>query len=260
MTVRVVLADDHPIVREGLSALLSSVPGIEVVGTVATGREAVRAAVTLKPDVLVMDIQMPDLDGVAATREIRRAAPEVGILMLTMFDDTESVQAAIRAGAAGYILKGATQQQVIRAIHTIADGDTILTSRVARPVLDAASGRAQHQAGPLDSLTPRERQILTLLAAGHPTQRIAAHLGLAPKTVNNNLSAIFAKLGVPGRTEAIHLARHAGLEDVLGRTSRIGERLTACKAVKRRSAMPAGSPPPARWRRIRRARRGPGRG
>jgi DNA-binding NarL/FixJ family response regulator len=211
MTVRVVLADDHPIVRDGLSALLASVPDIEVVGTAATGRDAVRAAVTLKPDVLVMDIQMPDLDGVAATQEIRRAAPDVGILMLTMFDDTESVQAAVRAGAAGYVLKGATQQQIIRAIHTVADGDTILTSRIARPVLDAASGITQREPGPLDELTPRERQILALLATGHHTQHIATHLGLAPKTVNNNLSNIFTKLGVPGRTEAIDLARRSGL-------------------------------------------------
>jgi DNA-binding NarL/FixJ family response regulator len=213
MTVRVVLADDHPVVRDGLSALLSSVPDIDVVGTAATGREAVRAAVTLRPDVLVMDIHMPDHDGVAATREIRRAAPGVGILMLTMLDDNESVRAAVRAGAAGYVLKGATQQQIVRAIHTVADGDTVLASRVARPVLDAASGDARREPGPLDGLTPRERQILALVAAGHPTQHIAIRLDVTPKTVTNNLSNIFAKLGVTGRPEAVDLARRAGLDE-----------------------------------------------
>ncbi len=117
MTIRVVLADDHPIVRQGLSALLRSVEGIDVVGVAADGKEALRAAVTLKPDVLIMDIQMPNLDGVAATREITKAAPTVGILVLTMLEDDESVRAAVRAGAAGYVLKGDSQQQIVRAIH-----------------------------------------------------------------------------------------------------------------------------------------------
>jgi DNA-binding NarL/FixJ family response regulator len=214
MTVRVVLADDHPIVRDGLSALLASIDGIEVVGVAATGREALRAAVTLKPDVLVMDIQMPDMDGVTAAREVARAAPSVGILMLTMFDDIDSVDAAMRAGAAGYVLKGASQQQIARAIHTVAAGDTILASGVAKPMLDAAAaGRSGARRGPLDQLTSRERDILELLATGLPTASIAERLGLAVKTVNNNLSTIFAKLGVAGRTEAALLARNAGLGD-----------------------------------------------
>jgi DNA-binding NarL/FixJ family response regulator len=171
----------------------------------------VRAAATLKPDVLIMDIQMPDLDGVAATHEVRRAAPGVGILMLTMFDDTASVHAAMRAGAAGYVLKGATQQQIVRAIHVVADGDTILAAGVVRPALDAASARTPHEPGPLDGLTTRERQVLALLATGLPTTRIAEQLGLAPKTVNNNLSNIFAKLGVSSRTEAVVIAQRSGL-------------------------------------------------
>lgn len=211
MSIRVVLADDHPIVREGLAALLGSVEGIDVVGVAASGREAVRMAVTLKPDVLVMDVQMPDMDGVAATREITRGAPTVGVLMLTMFDDDETVRAAMRAGAAGYVLKGASQHQVIRAIRAVADGDTVLASGVAKHLIDAATGRATAPPGPLDELTDRERQVLALLASGLPTTVIAARLGLASKTVNNKLSAIFAKLGVSTRTEAALFARRAGL-------------------------------------------------
>lgn len=209
-TIRVVLADDHPVVRDGLSSLLGSVTGIEVIGTAATGREAVRAAVTLAPDVLVMDIHMPDLDGVAATREVTRDAPGVGVLMLTMLDDDESVRAAVRAGAAGYVLKGASQDQIVRAIHAVAAGDAILASGVARHVLDAATGRGA-PADPFPQLTTREREVLELLATGLPTTSIAGRLGLAAKTVNNNLSAIFAKLGVTNRTEAALAARRAGL-------------------------------------------------
>ena len=139
MTIRVVLADDHPVVRRGLGAMLRSVEDIDVVGEAADGREAVRAAVTLAPDVLVLDIHMPVLDGVAAAREIRRAAPTVGILMLTMLDDDESVRAAVAAGAAGYVLKGDPQERIVRAIHAVAEGDAFLASGVARHVMDAGS-------------------------------------------------------------------------------------------------------------------------
>jgi DNA-binding NarL/FixJ family response regulator len=207
MTIRVVLADDHPVVRHGLGALLDSVEGIEVVEVVANGREALRAAVTLRPDVLVMDIHMPELDGVAAAREISTAAPTVGILMLTMLDDGESVRDAIRAGAAGYVLKDDSQQQIVRAIHAVAAGDAIMSSAVARHVMNDP-GPAP---APFPQLTPRERQILDLLASGLPTTAIATRLGVAAKTVTNNLSTIFAKLGVASRTEAALLARRAGL-------------------------------------------------
>jgi DNA-binding NarL/FixJ family response regulator len=208
VTIRVVLADDHPIIRDGLGALLGHVDGVDVVGFAADGREAVRAAVTLKPDVLVMDIHMPGLDGVAAAREISRAAPEVGILMLTMLDDDESTRAAVRAGAAGYIVKGASQEQIVRAIHTVAAGDSVLASGVARHIFDAAD---RQDSRPFAHLTARERQILDLLAAGLSTAAIAGRAGLAPKTVSNTLSTIFTKLGVAGRTEAAVVARRAGL-------------------------------------------------
>ncbi|MFD3399401.1 response regulator [Kribbella sp. NPDC058693] len=209
MTVRVVLADDHPVVRDGLQVLLASVDGISVVGVAANGPEAVRAAVTLQPDVLVMDIHMPGGDGVAATQEVARVAPAVGVLMLTMLDDDETVRAAVRAGAAGYVLKGSSQQQIVRAIQAVAAGDSILGSGVARHVLDAAAGRVSAPPDPLQALTPRERQILELLAGGLSTTAMATRLALTPKTVNNNLSTIFGKLGVANRTEAALLARGA---------------------------------------------------
>ncbi len=204
--IRVVLADDHPVVRDGLAALLSSLSGIEVVGTAGTGREAVRAAVTLAPDVLVLDIQMPDLEGVAAAREIGRAAPSVGLLMLTMFDDDDSVRAALRAGARGYVLKGAGQHDIVRAIHAVAAGDAILAPGVARVL-----GDPPRTADPFPDLTPRERQVLELLVDGLPTATIGVRLGLAPKTVTNHASSLFVKLGVPGRAAAVQRARRAGM-------------------------------------------------
>ncbi|WP_328305418.1 response regulator transcription factor [Actinomycetospora sp. NBC_00405] len=208
--LRVVIADDHPIIRDGLSALLSSVPGLEVVATAATGREAVRAAVTETPDVLVLDVQMPDLDGVAAATEVLRAAPSVAVLMLTMFDDDDTVFAAMRAGAHGYLLKGATQEEIVRGIHAVAAGEAIFGPGIARRVLGLLAG-TDRSAEPFGELTPRERQVLELLAAGLTTTAVGTRLGLAPKTVTNHASSVFAKLGVSGRAEAVARARRAGL-------------------------------------------------
>jgi DNA-binding NarL/FixJ family response regulator len=203
--VRVVLADDHPIIRDGLAALLTATEGIEVVGTAQSGDEAVRLAVTERPDVLVVDLHMPGgIDGVEATRTVRSAAPEVGILVLTMLDDDATVRAALDAGASGYVLKGDSRQQIVRAIHAVAAGASILGSGVSRQAPGAAPD-------PFAELTARERQVLEMLATGSSTAAIAARLGVAAKTVTNNLSAIFAKLGVAGRTEAALLARDHGL-------------------------------------------------
>ncbi len=209
MTLTVVLADDHPVVRDGLSALLGSVEGMEVVGTAANGPEAVRAAVTLRPDVLVLDVQMPGGDGVAAAAQIARVAPAVAVLMLTMFDDDGSVLAAMRAGARGYVLKGATQAEIVRAITAVAAGEAIFGPGIARRVLALLATPAT--ADPFSQLTARERQVLELLADGLPIAGVASRLGLATKTVTNHASTVYAKLQVGSRAEAVRLARDAGL-------------------------------------------------
>ncbi|MGO8959501.1 MAG: response regulator [Streptosporangiaceae bacterium] len=208
--IRVVIADDHPVVRSGLSALLASVPSMVVAGMAATGREAVHAAVTLRPDVLVMDIQMPELTGVAATREIARAAPDVAVLMLTMFDDDDSVLAAMRAGARGYVLKGAQQDEIVRAIQAVAAGEAIFGPGIARRVLGLA-GAPPGSYVPFQELTSRERDVLRLIAAGMRNAEIARQMAIAPKTVANHVSAIFSKLQVADRSQAIVMARDAGL-------------------------------------------------
>jgi DNA-binding NarL/FixJ family response regulator len=209
-TVRVVLADDHPVVRDGLRALLASLPGVEVVGEAATGRDAVREAVLHHPDVLVMDLQMPDLNGIDATREVGRAAPDVGVLVLTMYDDDDSVFAAMRAGARGYLLKGADQDEIVRAIHAVAGGQAIFGPGVAVRVLGYFSAPPRVDA-PFPELTDREREVLDLIAGGLTNTAIARRLGLAGKTVGNHISNIFAKLQVAGRAEAIVRARREGL-------------------------------------------------
>jgi DNA-binding NarL/FixJ family response regulator len=212
MTLRIVVADDHTVVREGLRALLSAVDGYELVDTAATGAEAVRAAVTLRPDVVIMDIQMPGMSGIEATKEIARLAPDVAVLMLTMFEDDESVFAAMRAGALGYVLKGASPDNMIRAIAAVAGGDAVLGSGVARRALSYLTAPRTDTAT-FPELTAREREVLNLIASGLANAVIAARLGLAPNTVRNHISSIFAKLHVASRAEAIVRARAAGLGD-----------------------------------------------
>jgi DNA-binding NarL/FixJ family response regulator len=209
--IRIVVADDHPVVRDGLRALFASLPATELVAEAATGQEAVRAAVTHRPDVLVMDLRMPDLDGIAATAEITRVAPEVAVLVLTMFEDDESVFAAMRAGARGYLVKGASQEEISRAIDTIANGGAVFGPGVARRVLSYFAGPPRSAEQPFPELSPREREVLDLIAAGLNNAAIAQRLDLAAKTVGNHISTIFAKLQVATRAQAIVRARDAGL-------------------------------------------------
>lgn len=207
----VVVADDHHIFRDGLRALLETEPGLAVVGEATTGRQAVDLATTLLPDVVVMDLHMPDLDGVSATREILRLSPNIAVLVLTMFDDDDSVFAAMRAGARGYLLKGAHQSEVVRAVHTVGSGGAVFGPEVAQRIVQYFEKPQISKAFP--QLTDREVEILDLLARGISNSGIASRLVIAEKTVRNHVSNIFTKLAVADRAQAIIRAREAGMGD-----------------------------------------------
>jgi DNA-binding NarL/FixJ family response regulator len=210
MTIRVLIADDHPLVRQGLQAALAPVPEVEVVAEAATGAAAIREALLHQPDVVVMDLQMPELNGIEATRELGRALPSAAVLVLTMFDDDDWVFAAMRAGARGYVLKGAEHHEIARAILAVAAGEAIFGPAVATRVL-AYFAAPPATPTPFPELTAREGEVLDLIAAGQTNHQIADQLGLSGKTVANHISAIFAKLQVADRTQAILRARDAGL-------------------------------------------------
>jgi len=209
--IRVVLADDHPIYRDGLAALLASVDGIRVVGTASTGAEAVAAAAEHEPDVVVMDVSMPVMNGIDATRAVTSAHPHVGVVVVTMSEDDATVFAAMQAGARGYLLKGANQAEIVRAITAVSRGEAIFGPALARRIADFFSATAPAAETAFPQLTAREREILDLVAAGRSNAQIAAALYLSPKTVRNNVSNVFAKLHVADRAEAIVRARDAGL-------------------------------------------------
>jgi DNA-binding NarL/FixJ family response regulator len=208
--ITVVIADDHPVVRNGLRALIDSLPGLTVVGEATDGEAAVREAQLLRPDVVVMDVRMPGTDGLEATRRITAAVPGTAVLVLTMYEDDDTVFAAMRAGARGYLLKGAEQAEIDRALRATAAGEAIFGPGVAARVLGYFAGPRPVADVPFPELTPREREILDRVAAGERNGAIARALGLAPKTVSNHLSSIFTKLAVADRAEAIARAREGG--------------------------------------------------
>ncbi len=211
--IRILVADDHPVVRGGLVALLRTIEGLEVVGEASDGATAVREAQLTRPDVVLMDVRMPDLDGVEATRRIRAAVPSTRVLMLTMYDDDATVFTAMQAGAQGYLLKEAEQDEIVRAVRAVVAGEAIFGPGVAERVLGYFSEPPADPtpAYPFPDLTERERVILELLARGRRTSEIAAELYLSPKTVANNMTSIFAKLQVASRAEAIVRAHESGL-------------------------------------------------
>ncbi|WP_296601679.1 response regulator transcription factor [Nocardioides sp.] len=209
--VRVLIADDHPIFRDGLASLLETQPGVEVVGTAGDGLEAVALATTLVPDVVVMDLQMPQLNGIDATRRITETLPDVRVLVFTMGEEDGTVLAAMRAGARGYLVKGASQDEVARAISTVQAGGLVFGASLALRIADLLSGAAAPDRSAFPQLTERELEILDLIAAGKNNAQIASALYLAPKTVRNNVSTILAKLQATDRAEAIIRARDAGL-------------------------------------------------
>jgi DNA-binding NarL/FixJ family response regulator len=210
--VRVLIADDHRLFRQGLRALLRSMPTTDVVGEAATGEEAVALAADLQPDVILMDIQMPGGNGLEATRRILEASPHIGVIMLTMFDDDDSVFSAMRSGARGYILKGSDQDDVLRAVEAAASGEALFSPRIAARIITYFSTeRADRHRGVLPELTEREREVLGLIAHDRTNPEIARTLEISGKTVRNHVSNIFSKLQVAGRAEAILRAKDAGL-------------------------------------------------
>jgi len=210
-SIRVVVADDHQIVRDGLNALLGALDGIEVVGLASDGVDAIHLVDQTAPDVVVMDIQMPRLDGLEATRRITGRHPGVRVVMLTMNEDDETVLAAIRGGASGYLLKGSGAEEVQHAIRAAAGGGMVFGASLAAKVVSYLSGGGRLEAPePFPELTERERQVLRLLAAGRSNDQIAGELYVSSKTVRNAVSGIYAKLHAAGRAEAIIKAREAG--------------------------------------------------
>lgn len=209
--IRVVIADDHPVFRAGLRTLVEESPPLEYAGQAAHGQEAVEVCGAAQPDVVLMDIRMPGVSGIDATRQILDARPGTGVLMLTMLEDDTSVLAAMRAGARGYILKGAHPDQILRAITAVASGEVIFGAALAARMADFFRGGPARIAPAFFSLSQREHDVLDLIAAGQSNPAIARQLGLSEKTIRNNVSAILAKLQVSDRSAAIVRARDAGL-------------------------------------------------
>jgi DNA-binding NarL/FixJ family response regulator len=210
--VRVLVVDDHPVFREGFAALLSSIDEVEVAGTASTGVEALRQAAEREPDVVVMDVQMPDMDGIEATRRILEKHPEIGVVVLTMSEEDGTIFDALRAGARGYLLKGAEPDEVVRAITTVAGGGVVFGAVLASRIADFLAPRPQAGGvSPFPALTAREHEVLDLVAAGLSNSQIAARLFLSQKTVRNHVHAVLTKLQAADRAEAIIRARDAGL-------------------------------------------------
>jgi NarL family two-component system response regulator LiaR len=209
--IRVLVVDDHAVVRAGLRGLLELQDGIEIVGDAEDGEAGVEAATRLRPDVILIDLVMPKLDGVAAMRLLRERLPAARVIVLTSFLDDDKLLPALRAGAAGYLLKNAEPQEVVRAVRAAHAGQTVIDPIVAARLVETLA--ADDRGDPIDLLTPREREALVLIGRGYANKRIALELGLAEKTVKAHVGHILAKLGVSDRTQAAIAAVRAGLVD-----------------------------------------------
>ncbi len=210
-SIRILVADDHPVVREGLIAMLSTQADFEIVGEAAHGEEVVQKAKALRPDVVLLDLEMPKMDGVEALQRLRETAPEVRALVFTVFDTDERIVEAVRAGAQGYLLKGAPRSEVFKAIRIVSEGGSLLEPLVASKVLRHISSEADASRHTPEALTPREMEVLQCLGRGLTNKDIAEALFISERTVKFHVSAILDKLGAGNRTEAVTLAAHRGL-------------------------------------------------
>jgi DNA-binding NarL/FixJ family response regulator len=210
--LRILVADDSDAFRAGLAALLGSVDGVTLAGEATSGEDAISQALDLHPDVVLMDLHMPGRNGIEATREIVSAAPHIAVLVLTMHEDDESVFAAVQAGARGYLVKGARQGELLRAVHAVAEGGAVFGPAIARRMVDFFNAAASAtSAASFPELTTREREILHLVARGRSNAQIAEQLVLSTKTVRNHVSSVFTKIQVVDRAQAIVKAREAGI-------------------------------------------------
>jgi DNA-binding NarL/FixJ family response regulator len=212
-SLRILIADDHPLFRKGMRTLLAATADTEVVGEATTGQEVIELAATLQPDVILMDLQMPGINGIEATRQIVHMSPHIRVLVVTLFEDDASVFTALRAGARGYVLKDAKEDEMVRAIQAVGSGEAIFSPAIASRLMDFfAAPHPSVSKEVFPTLTEREREILQLIARGSTNHDIAKQLVLSVKTVNNYVSNIFSKLQVTDRAQAIIRARDAGLE------------------------------------------------
>ena len=210
--IRIIIADDHTLLRDGLRALFASVSDIEVAGEAENGADVITKADQLQPDVILMDIQMPGINGIQATRQIVKKHPDIGVIVVTMYKDDDSVFAAMRAGARGYILKGADQEEMLRAIRAVARGEALFGPEIATRLVNFfATPQADLSPQAFPELTSREHEVLELIAKGLNNQAIADRLSISEKTVRNHISNIFNKLQVADRAQAIVKAREAGM-------------------------------------------------
>jgi DNA-binding NarL/FixJ family response regulator len=212
--IRVVLADDDDLMRAGLAELLTVDPDIEIVGQAATGHEAVALARRLKPDVVLMDVRMPDMDGIAATRELSRETPDVKVLILTTFEHDDYIFGALRAGASGFLLKRTRPEDLIAGVRTVASGDSLLSPSVTRRVIEQMTQQpdpALGDAAGLENLTPKEREVLSWMARGMSNREIAAQLVVEESTIRTHVKRILMKLGVRDRVQAVIMAFQAGI-------------------------------------------------